>query len=240
MKRVTSLTVGDVRLHLVHRLLRFRLRTLVRGDVDLIRLGSELCGWWIPAAAVRPDAVAYCGGAGKDITFDLELLARGCRVTTFDPTPRAIAYVRGLGIDAPEFRFVPVGWWDEETELRFYTPRTADSPNFSVVNLQKTADYVTGRVKRIVDLMAELGDTTVDILKLDVEGAEYRVLHNILEVGPAPAVLCVEFDQPVPPSRTVNAVRQLVTAGYELVHIEFFNYTFVRRGELGSPGEGAG
>src|SRR5262245_22754337 len=45
----------------------------VQPDPTLVRLGSAGCGWWVPADVVVPGAVAYCAGAGEDITFDLEL-----------------------------------------------------------------------------------------------------------------------------------------------------------------------
>lgn len=59
----------------------------------MVRLGSDGCGWWVPKAVVRPRAIAYCAGAGEDISFDLELHRRGLTVVTIDPTPRAIAHV---------------------------------------------------------------------------------------------------------------------------------------------------
>jgi FkbM family methyltransferase len=226
---MTSRLVKAVRLHAVHVVLRARLHGYLRHRRDLIRLGSELCGWWVPAQVAAPGAVAYCAGAGEDITFDLALLARGCSVTTLDPTPRAVAYVKSLLIQDERFRFVPVGVWSEEdAELPFYAPRNPSSSNVSAVNLHGTSDYILARVKPVQTLMTEFGDTHIDILKLDIEGAEYRVLESLLESGPLATVLCVEFDQPQPPSETIRMVRKILGAGYELVHIEFYNYTFVR------------
>src|SRR5437899_2285157 len=89
----------------------------------LIRLGTEYGGWWIPSSVIQPGTVAYCAGAGEDISFDVALYERGCRVVTFDPTPRAIEYVRRTGPRDKRFHFVPVGWWDEDTDLPFFAPR---------------------------------------------------------------------------------------------------------------------
>lgn len=76
--------------------------------------------------------------------------------------------------------------------------------------------------------MTELGDERVDIIKMDIEGAEYVVIDQLAREGPLPRALCVEFDQPQPLRRTMSAVETLRRAGYELAHIEFFDYTFVR------------
>lgn len=198
---------------------------------DLVRFGTDYGGWWVPSSAVRPDAVAYCAGAGEDISFDLELHQRGCQVTTFDPTPRAVNFVRTNAPTDERFRFVPVGWWGEDTALRFYGPKNPSHVSHSVLNLQGTSSFFTARVKPVQALMAELGDDHVDLIKMDIEGAEYSVIDSLLRDGPLPHVLCIEFDQPQPPRKTIGAVRRLRAVGYSLAHIDRWNYTFVRAGQ---------
>lgn len=198
-----------------------------QGGTKLERLGSPLCGWWVPVGSARPGAVAYCAGAGEDITFDLELHARGCVVRTLDPTPRAIEHVGRVAPDGPRFRFVPVGLWDTTTELRFYAPAGV-GVSHSAVNLGATSEYFTAPVTTLGAVASELGDATIDLLKLDVEGAEYRVIDSLLASPLRPGVLCVEFDQPVPVRRVVGAVRKLAAAGYRLACVEGWNYTFLR------------
>lgn len=195
---------------------------------DLVRLGSRYGGWWVPESALKPYAVAYCAGAGEDITFDLALHDRGCVVTTFDPTPRAIVHVRQCAPEGDRFRFLPVGWWDVEDELKFYSPRYPGHVSHSAVNLRSTTEFFVAKVKPAHQLMSELGDDRVDIIKMDIEGAEYRVLNSLLADGPTPRVLCVEFDQPAPVRGIVAAVRELQRAGYTLVKIDVWNYTFTR------------
>jgi FkbM family methyltransferase len=195
---------------------------------DLARLGSDYGGWWVPSAALVDGANAYCAGAGEDISFDLALWERGCRVTTFDPTPRAIAYVERTAPLGDRFRFLPIGWWDVEDELKFYRPRDAAHVSHSVVNLQHTSDYFVATVKPVRQLMAELGDSHVDLVKMDIEGAEQRTIASLLDDGPLPPVLCVEFDQPQPLRAIVATVRRLQAAGYTLNKIEVWNYTFTR------------
>lgn len=220
------IVVSNARLHIVSRALRALLRPV--GRADLVRIGSEYGGWWIPKDLAAPGTVAYCAGAGEDITFDLALVERGCQVTTFDPTPRAIAHVEANAPSGNDFRFVPVGWWNEDTILRFYAPRIPQHVSHSAVNLQGTTDFFTAPVKPVRQLMTELGDERVDIIKMDIEGAEYVVIDQLAREGPLPRALCVEFDQPQPLRRTMSAVETLRRAGYELAHIEFFDYTFVR------------
>lgn len=199
-----------------------------RTNAKLARLGSDYGGWWVPEDAVRPGAVAYLGGAGEDITFDLALHERGCVVRIFDPTPRAISYVEEHRPDSDRFLFLPVGLWDAEETLEFFAPPDARFVSHSAVNLRGTQPAFKAPVKPMHQLMREIGDSRVDIVKLDIEGAEHRTLADIVENGPTPEVLCVEFDQPQPLRQIVRRVRDLRRAGYRLAKVEGWNYTFLR------------
>jgi hypothetical protein len=77
--------------------------------------------------------------------------------------------------------------------------------------------------------MEELGHPRLNLLKLDVEGAEHEVLGSVLQARISPKIICVEFDQPTPVSRTVGTVRRVLDAGYDLVCIDDWNYTMVKR-----------
>jgi FkbM family methyltransferase len=206
-----------------------------RSPEELVRLGSGYGGWWIPASVLRPGAVAYCAGAGEDISFDTELHDRGLRVVTIDPTPRAVSHVTKAAPQSERFAFVPVGLWDEAGEMRFYAPRDPQTDNYSIVNLQRSSEYVTARVTPLQALMEELGDTSIDILKLDIEGSEHRVIKSFVESGIRPRVVCIEFDQPVR-MRTLNeSIQRLKKAGYQLAKIEVWNYTFLSTAEEAGP-----
>jgi FkbM family methyltransferase len=198
-----------------------------RGD-HLVRLGSNYGGWWVPESVLRHGAVAYCAGAGEDISFDLELLAHGMKVTTFDPTPRSISYINGLAIDDAGFRFVPVGWWDAKDELQFYAPRDPSHVSHSVMNLQGTDTFFTAAVDTVAALGTAAGDEDIDLIKMDIEGAETRVIRSILRNGIKPSVLCVEFDQPQPFRGIIATVGSLRRHGYRAAKIEGWNVTFVR------------
>lgn len=206
-------------------ILKTYLRPTVRGD--LVRLGTPYGGWYVPRFVLEPGRVAYCAGAGTDISFDLELLERGLRVVTVDPTPTAVEHVRKVAPVSEQFVFVPVGLWDESTELNFHVPKIPATGNFSAVNLQDTRDTVTLKVESLRNLAAELGDPHIDVLKLDIEGSEHRVLASLLSDGLRPSVMCVEFDQPVSLRTVLTSVRRIQEAGYVLVNIDRWDYTFV-------------
>jgi FkbM family methyltransferase len=174
-------------------------------------------------------------GVGEDITFDLELIRRfGCSVHAFDPTSRAAQHVAANAGTIERFHFQPVGLWSEDAEIKFYVPKNRQHVSHSIVNLQGTDDYFIGRCRRLSSLMAQLGHGHLDLLKLDIEGAEYAVLQSMVADRIFPTVLCVEFDQPMPFRRTMAAVRALLRAGYQTCFIERWNFTFVHGVAIGA------
>ena len=222
---MTEAAVALVRGQFLRLLLHAWLRPANKG---LVRLGSAYGGWWVPRLAVTEGGVAYCAGAGEDVTFDLALHAAGFRVRTFDPTPRAIAHVESVRPHDARFVFVPIGWWESEATLRFYAPRNADHVSHSALNLQETDEYFEAEVKTVAAHARDIGDSQIDLIKMDVEGAETRVIRSLLEDGPLPRVLCVEFDQPQPFAAVVGAIRALRSSGYRVAKIERWDFTFVR------------
>ncbi|HJT90692.1 MAG TPA: FkbM family methyltransferase [Mycobacterium sp.] len=210
------------------RLLLSRLLPLDRG-ARLVRIGSVYGGWFVPESALRGSAVCYSVGLGEDGSFDRAMAEiYGCQVFVFDPTPRAIEYAQAELADVPGIRFQPLGLWSEQTVLRFYAPRNPAHVSHSVVNLQGTTDFFEAQCVSLADAMDALGHRRIDILKLDVEGAEYEVLNAMLAAALEVDVVCVEFDQPTPFAKTLRQIRDLRRSGYSPIAIEGWNLTFQR------------
>ena len=197
---------------------------------NLVRIGSEYGGWWIPKELLSPDSICYLAGVGTDITFDLGIIERyGCRVWGFDPTPKSIDWIKSQTIDE-HFTLVPLGLAGDAGTLRFYAPQDPSHVSHSIKNLQHTDTYFEARVATVRELMIELGHDHIDLLKLDIEGAEHDTIRAMLQDGILPTVLCVEFDQPEPISWGRATTQALQAAGYALVKVDGFNLTFVREG----------
>lgn len=196
----------------------------------LVRIGSGYGGWWVPEERLGPGSVCYCVGVGVDATFDVGLVERfGCRVVSLDPTPKAVAYMERLAYDRERLTFLPYAVWNEDTELRFYAPADRQATSHSVFDLQGTGEYFTAPAKRVSTIMRELGHERLDLLKLDIEGAWRPVIRDLLAERIPIGVLCAEFDSPTSLRLVWQIVRELRSAGFDLVHYEKDNYLFVNR-----------
>jgi len=225
----------------------------------LLRLGTEYGGWTIPADhGLGPDSVCYMAGAGEDISFDCEIARRfGCRVTVLDPTPRAVAHFEQLcravqaghafpingsatafyalaPADLARMRFLPFGLSDADLEQKFYLPRNPAHVSCSTANLQGTDDYFTAQCHTLRTIMNRQADAQVDLVKMDIEGAEYAVIRDLVASGPLPRLLLVEFDEihspqdAAAPTRIQRHIDMLTGAGMRCFSVDGCNYSFMR------------
>ena len=218
--------------------------TRIYNLVSLTKIGSDYGGWVIPPEAIEARSVCYCAGVGEDITFDLGIIGQcNCEVFAFDPTPRAKVHVEKHAQDVPKFHFCAVGVWDEDAMMKFYVPANPAHVSHSVLNLQKTEAYFEAQCKRLSTIMQDNGHARIDLLKLDIEGAEYKVidsiLHDRLDIG----MICVEYDEGYNSlddqyfTRIKQSVASLLDAGYAMAAVEpRCNYTFIRNDLLRALG----
>jgi FkbM family methyltransferase len=206
----------------------FRLRIRPHGRSDLVRLGTDYGGWIVPSSLIEAGAVCYCVGAGEDVSFDLLLATMfGAEVHTFDPTPRSIEYVERLPQPAP-IHFHPYGVWRVDSVQRFYAPLLKEHVSHSIPNLRGTTEFFEAECLSLRTIKRRLGHEDITLLKLDIEGAEHEVLSSMIEERILPAVLAVEFDQPMPLKQCLRSVDRLRAVGYRPVAVDRWNVTLVR------------
>lgn len=191
--------------------------------VTSTRFGSAYGGWDVIPALLGRDAVVYSFGVGEDASFDLALIEQfGITVHAFDPTPKAIAWV-GRQHFNDRFRFFPVGIADEDGEVLAYAPEDPAHASYSVISgLPGRAVAIPIAVKRLATIMQELGHDHVDLLKMDIEGAEYRVIDDLCRSGIRPKQILLEFHHFLPgmDARTTRtSLRALRKCGYRIFSV---------------------
>jgi FkbM family methyltransferase len=174
------------------RRFRGRPRHGVEVDAPSVFLGTEYGGYEILPELMSSEAVVYSVGLGEDISFDLGMIERfGCSVHGFDPTPRSLAWLEQQALPTG-FRVHPFGLADFDGVARFAPPANPAYVSHSVLP-GHGGDRVELPVKRLGTVMKELGHERLDVLKIDIEGAEYAVLDDLLASGLLPKQLLVEF-----------------------------------------------
>jgi FkbM family methyltransferase len=221
-----------VRLAVMRRVLGLALRREADPKgVRLERLGSDYGGWTVPVDLIG-DWMVWSLGTGHDASFDVEILRRypGARVRAFDPFERNLAGARELAGDDPRYTAhqVAIAAADGPLTLTGDPDPELGSVAAPVPGREEQTFEVSGR--SIDSLRAELGDQEIQLLKMDIEGAEFDVLDNLDLKAAGVRVLCCElhFNVSLPAARrTVANVRE---QGYRLVACDDVDLTFVREG----------
>ena len=204
-------------------------------EVATERFGSAYGGWNVAAAGLDGSSVVYSFGVGGDVTFDTALIERfGVTVHAFDPTPQCIEWAREQRL--PE-KFVMHGYGlaGFDGEVRFFPPDDPTHVSHTILEHPSTADRsFLVPVKRLSTVMRELGHSRIDLLKMDIEGAEYGVIDDLASSDVRPSQVLIEFHHRfagVGLEKTRRALGQMRAIGYDLVHVTETGeeYTFLLR-----------
>lgn len=153
------------------------------------------------------------------------LYERGWRGVNIEPQPsRLDAFVR----DRPEDTNLGIALGDDEGEVELVVPTNQGHASVldpSLTGEDETSVRLTVPARRLASVLEELGLHHVDVLKVDVEGAEPDVVRGLLR-GPVRPVVCV-IEGMTPGLGRVpgdEAVALLVEAGYSHCMFDGLNH----------------
>lgn len=195
-------------------------------------VGTSYGGWALPGGEIPHGGVAYCVGAGGDIHTDLELARRwGMTVRCIEPVEGFCAQAREESAGIANFVVVQAAVGVRDGPMRMTVSPHPGASSVSSAGLYLGTQSVTVQGRTVASLMRELGDTRIDLLKLDVEGAEYDVLPTLDLRGLGVGVFATQIHH----NGGLRAGRQLIQLvrdqGYDLVgHRETIKLTFLRSG----------
>ncbi|MFT5112239.1 MAG: FkbM family methyltransferase [Parasphingorhabdus sp.] len=206
-------------------------------SVEQLTVGSGGGAWVVSPKSLGEDSIVYSFGAGTDISFDLEMQAKfNCHVHIFDPTPRSVQWIGQQSL--PErIWFHPCGIGNQDGSIVFFPPKRKTSSHFSPVPRYRNSTDRAGveaPVKRLGSFLTELDHDRIDVLKIDIEGGEYDILEDVLSTNVEIDQLLLEFHHAystIPLRRTIEAVKRIQLAGFELFHLSQRTYemSFIHR-----------
>ena len=196
-------------------------------------------GWLLCHERIRRGALVFGLGVGRNIEFELGLIRdHGATVETFDPTPSSAAWLRTQQLPQG-FRHHSWAVVAADGAIRLEqrkATRAGGAPMLSVVSSGRSnAETITVEGYRLSSVVARLQCGVPDLLRMDIEGAEYAVLDDMLETGILPRQLLVEFHHRFPQvglEATRRAIARLRAAGYRIAAVSDTGreVTFLRDG----------
>jgi len=182
--------------------------------------GSEHSNWDFNPDTLNSESIVYSFGVGEDISFDLALIDRfGVTVHAFDPTPRSIQWVKEQNTPS-KFKMYDYGIASFDGETLLYPPDNPDYVSHSVlrqgVSTQNQAINV--QMFRLSTITKKLQHFRIDLLKMNIEGAEYDVISDILTSKINIEQILIEFHhrfEGVGIQKTKDAISSLNQAGYK-------------------------
>lgn len=152
-------------------------------NINCTLYGTEYGGFYLPKTFEIDNAIIYSFGIGEDLSFSEAIIEAGGHIYAFDPTPKAIQYVENHRISThPNFHFYAWGLSDKDEKENFYLPKKNDWVSGSVI-LHRSVDsgnMVEVQMHTLRSIMSELGHDHIDILKMDIEGSEFKVVNNLM------------------------------------------------------------
>ena len=224
------------------------------------KLGTKYGGWYVPEEMdLNEDSIIYSAGVGEDISFDLLLSDKyKSHIYLIDPTKRALKHyesiyegyigndwdfsgqdiqkdywgiISELSPNLKKMYYVKKGLWKGRDIMKFYKQENEKYVSQSLMGNMFGKEYDKVEVLSVKDLMKEKQNTKIDLLKMDIEGAEVEVLNNMLDDEIYPKYLCIEFDLALKGKDTENGTKKilerLMRSGYRMLKNDRMNITFM-------------
>jgi FkbM family methyltransferase len=207
---------------------------------EVKEFGSKYGRWAIDTSLVSNSTVLVSFGLGEDITFETSLMEQfGCHVFGFDPTPRSVRYI-SENISNPRFKSFPYALADRDGLITFTMPpeSVADQVSASAYAKYDSADDKSISVPCLTlnAAKAKFDIPKIDILKMDIEGAEFSVIKQAAASGWLDEIsqILVEFHHFLPDltsTKTRDSVSRIRATGFDIAWVGRTNheYLFVRR-----------
>lgn len=209
----------------------------------LTRIGTYYGGWYLPKSILHSSKkkTLISLGVGFDVSFDKELLSHGFNAILLDPLYECISYAKRelAGVDSCFFENRAIS--NINGVENFFPPKNPKHDSWSSTNIQSSAktsakSFEVVSLDRLMSKYEELTSDTWLYLKMDVEGAEVKVIPDIYNSEMKFSFVGIELDflSLIPflgIKRRVNAIllarkflKGMLGAGYTFVHSDNFNF----------------
>ena len=231
--------------------LLFKFNPKINKNIITKKIGTFYGGYDIYDNQLKIPNIISCG-LGEDATFDIEMINNyNAKIFAIDPTPRAknhyLEICKNFGkanekeynesgnldvrcydlkkVNKYNFLFLEKAIWGKKNEkLKLFYPQDQNSVSCSIdSNINSENNYFYSETITYESIIENYGLKRVDILKLDIEGAEIDVLKDVIKSNNLPKQILVEFDIRRKPSlknkKILKQIHNLLLSKYDLIKI---------------------
>ena len=182
--------------------------------------GTQYGGWIVDLDLIPEGSTIISAGIGEDISFDLQLIKScKCNIVGIDPTHKSHRFIQSqTGLYNFQLIKKALCAVDDDTVAIFKNKRP-DYVSESTLPSHESVDNSDFHMCRTISLGTLFKIyTDISVLKLDIEGSEYDVLLNLVEIPKTVKQLCVEFHHfccSKTVADTLKVIRHLRTLGFK-------------------------
>ena len=127
-----------------------------------------------------------------------------------------------------DFLFIKKALYSNSNKtIKFYAPPDKNFVSYSISNFQnsfsKDTDFIEVTTTNLKTIVFENNLKEIDLLKLDIEGAENQVIPNILRDKIFPKQILVEFDE-----LSTGFIKPYFKAAFIFTYLKMNSYTLVK------------
>jgi len=163
--------------------------------MDFVLYGTQYGGWLVDLSLIPEGSTVISAGVGEDISFDLQLInKRSCNIVGIDPTVKSHLFIENQK-NLNNFELIKMALHIEDGDIvQMYKNKRQDHVSESILSDHQSVkdfDYYHAETISLPTLFDKYNN--ISVLKMDIEGSEYDVLENLLEVPETLKQICVEF-----------------------------------------------
>ena len=200
-------------------------------------LGDVNGSWNIIMDGLSRESVILAAGVGHNISFELDLIKKtdAC-IHVFDPSPTGVNTISKLGKEKgmEKVIFIPKAISGSSGYIYLEEPDTATEGSWKATSLSDSESTIKIESVSLLDYCRDNDISHIDLLKIDIEGAEYDVIDNILSEKLSIKQICLEFH-----CKAQIGIQQtyfdlfwyvfkLFLNGYRIVHLTKSDFTWVK------------
>ena len=228
---------------------KYNIKSYTKG---ISKMGSSYGCGDIPNDFIDSNSIIYSFGAGEDLHWEVEVAKEtNCKVYIFDPTPRAIDHFHELCTKAnnnkeytsclnlpynankkvvKNLNFRNIALWNEDKMVKFFEPSNSKDVSHSINNIQSSNNFIEVQALCLSSIMKLNKHTYIDYLKIDIEGAEYDIIKDLINKNNNIKVIYLEchYSRSLSPLQNVKRVykfiNKIIFHGFEIIHIRENRY----------------